>query len=89
MEMNEILAEASCLITDARQQTYGDFWNNHRRIGVMWGEFLQLEEAIPADQVAVMMALVKISRIANDSAHADNYIDAIAYLGGAGDLATS
>jgi hypothetical protein len=54
----------------------------------MWGEFLQLEEAISPEQVAVMMALVKISRIANDSTHTDNYIDAVAYLSGAGELAT-
>ena len=89
MEAVDILAEASCLLTDTRQQTYGSFWENHRRIGVMWGELLQLEEAIPPETVAVMMALMKISRIANDSTHTDNYIDAIAYLSGAGELATS
>jgi|TARA_R110000868_G_scaffold74293_1_gene214752 hypothetical protein len=89
MEAVDILAEASCLLTDTRQQTYGSFWENHRRIGVMWGELLQLEEAILPETVAVMMALMKISRIANDSTHTDNYIDAIAYLSGAGELATS
>lgn len=88
MESADILAEASCLLTDTRMQTYGSFWENHRRIGVLWGEILHLEEPIPADTVAVMMALVKISRIANDSTHIDNYIDAVAYLSGAGELAT-
>lgn len=88
MESADILAEASCLLTDTRMQTYGSFWENHRRIGVLWGEILHLEEPIPADTVAVMMALVKISRIANDSTHTDNYIDAVAYLSGAGELAT-
>jgi hypothetical protein len=89
MEINEILAEASCLVSDSRQQTYGDFWDNHRRIGVMWSEFLQLEEPIPAESVAIMMVLVKISRLANDSSHVDSYVDAIAYLAGAGEVATS
>jgi hypothetical protein len=88
MEASDILAEASVLLTDTREETYGSFWENHRRIGVMWGEFLQLEEHITPEQVAVMMALVKISRIANDSTHTDNYVDAIAYLSGAGELAT-
>jgi hypothetical protein len=46
MEINDLLAEASCLLTDARQEIYGDFWDNHRRIGVMWGELLQLEEPV-------------------------------------------
>jgi len=89
MEAVDILAEASCLLTDTRMETYGSFWENHRRIGVMWGELLRLEESIPAETVAVMMALVKISRIANDSTHTDNYIDAVAYLSGAGELATN
>jgi hypothetical protein len=89
MEAVDILAEASCLLTDTRQQTYGSFWENHRRIGVLWGELLQLEEAVTPEMVAVMMALVKISRIANDSTHTDNYIDAVAYLSGAGELATN
>ena len=88
MEASDILAEASCLLTDSRMKTYGSFWDNHRRIGVMWGELLQLEEPITPEIVAVMMALVKISRIANDSTHTDNYIDAVAYLSGAGELAT-
>ena len=88
MEASDILAEASVLLTDTREETYGSFWENHRRIGVMWGEFLRLEESITAEQVAVMMALVKISRIANDSTHTDNYIDATAYIAGAGEIAT-
>ena len=89
MEKEDIMAEASCLVSDSRQQTYGDFWDNHRRIGVMWSEFLQLEEPIPAESVAIMMALMKISRLSHDSSHADNYIDAIAYLAGAAEVATS
>ena len=89
MDINDLLAEASCLLTDARQEIYGNFWDNHRRIGVMWAELLQLEEPITPELVAVMMALVKISRIANDSTHTDNYIDAIAYIAGAGELATN
>jgi hypothetical protein len=88
MDINDLLAEASCLLTDARQETYGSFWDNHRRIGVMWSELLHLEEPITPELVAVMMAMVKISRIANDSTHTDNYIDAIAYIAGAGELAT-
>jgi hypothetical protein len=89
MEADDILAEASCLLHDKRQETYGSFWQNHRRIGVMWAEMLQLEEPIEPEMVAIMMAIVKLSRIANDSTHTDNYIDAVAYLSGAGELATS
>lgn len=88
MDADDIMAEASCLLKEARQETYGDFWDNHRRVGVMWGEMLRLEEAIAPDMVAIMMAIVKLSRIANDSTHTDNYIDATAYIAGAGEIAT-
>lgn len=89
MEFNDILAEASCLVSDSRQNTYGDFYDNHERIAGLWSEYLMLEERLTPEQVAVCMALVKISRIANDSTHTDNYIDAIAYIAGAGELATN
>lgn len=89
MEINDILAEASCLISDSRQGTYGDFYDNHERIAGLWSEYLMLDERLTPEQVAVCMALVKISRLANNSAHTDNYIDAIAYIAGAGELATN
>lgn len=86
METNDFLAEASCLLTDHRQQTYGSFKDNHERIAGLWSNFFGTE--ITAEQVAICMALVKISRIANDFTHTDNYIDAIAYIAGAGELAS-
>ena len=86
MDAIDYLAEASCLLTDARQEVYGSFQDNHERIAKLWSEFLDYD--ITAEQVAVCMALVKISRIANSSTHKDNYIDAISYLAGAGALAT-
>lgn len=89
MDLNDLLAEASCLMTDARQNTYGDFFDNHERIAGLWSEYLMLEERLTAEQVAICMALVKISRLASNSTHTDNYIDAIAYIAGAGELATN
>lgn len=86
MDSIDFLAEASCLLTDARQQQYGSFKDNHERIAILWSEFLGCD--ITSEQVAICMALVKISRIANDSSHKDNYIDAISYLAGAGELAS-
>jgi hypothetical protein len=88
MEFEDILAEASALLTDTREDTYGNFWNNHRRIGVIWAELLELDEDIPPHLVALMMSIVKISRAVNDSKHADNYVDAVAYIGKAGAIAT-
>jgi hypothetical protein len=89
MEIDDILAEASCLIGGNRQDTYGDIDESWERIGKLWAAVLELDEPIPAHTVACMLALMKISRIANDPTHTDNYIDACAYVAGAGQLATS
>lgn len=89
MEIDDILAEASCLISGDRQDTYGDIGESWERIGKLWGAILNLDEPIDAHTVGCMLALMKISRIANDHTHTDNYIDAVAYVAGAGQLATS
>ena len=88
MELDDILAEASCLITGDRQDTYGDICESWERIGKLWAAVLQLDEPIQPHMVGCMLALMKISRIANDETHTDNYIDACAYIAGAGQLAT-
>ncbi len=89
MELDDILAEASCLIAGDRQDTYGDIHESWERIGKLWSAVLQLNEPIPPHMIGCMLALMKISRIANDPTHTDNYIDAVAYVAGAGQLATS
>ena len=87
MERQEILAEASCVMDGSREERYGDFAENHERIGVLWGAILQTDP-IPAHLVALCMTAVKISRMVADPTHLDNYIDAVAYTAGAGEIAT-
>lgn len=82
------MAEASCLINGARQDNYGDICESWERIGKLWSAVLGLDEPIPAHMVGCMLALMKVSRIANNPTHTDNYIDALAYIAGAGELAT-
>jgi hypothetical protein len=88
MEIDDILAQASCLISGERQETYGDICESWERIGKLWAAVLELDEPISPHMVGTMLALMKISRIANDPTHTDNYIDAVAYVAGAGQLAT-
>lgn len=88
MEIDDILAEASCLIGGNRQDTYGNIDKSWERIGKLWAAVLKLDEPIEPHMVGCMLALMKISRIANDPTHTDNYIDAVAYVAGAGQLAT-
>ena len=89
MEIDDMLAEASCLIHGDRQDSYGDICESWERIGKLWAAILKLDTPIEPHTVACMLALMKISRIANDPTHTDNYIDAVAYVAGAGQLATS
>jgi hypothetical protein len=88
MDIDDILAEASCLINGDRQNTYGDIDESWERIGRIWAAILRMEEDIAPYTVGCMLAAMKISRIANDPKHADNYVDAAAYIAGAGSLAT-
>ena len=62
----------------ARGLNYGHPLPNHKRIAELWSAYLGYP--IQPNEVAICMALVKISRQAEDAAHLDNYEDAIAYL---------
>ena len=57
---------------------YGHPITNHKRIAELWSAYLGYP--IQPNEVAICMALVKISRQAEDPAYIDNYEDAIAYL---------
>ena len=57
---------------------YGHPITNHKRIAELWSAYLGYP--IQPNEVAICMALVKISRQAEDPAYLDNYEDAIAYL---------
>ena len=88
MELDDFLAEASCLIHGDRQDTYGDIGESWERIGKLWAGLLNLDEPIEPHMVGIMLASMKLSRIASSPKHADSYIDALAYIAGAGELAT-
>jgi len=62
----------------ARGISYGHPITNHKRIAELWSAYLGYP--IQPNEVAICMALVKISRQAEDVSKLDNYEDAIAYL---------
>ena len=62
----------------ARGVRYGHPVTQHKRIAELWSAYLGYP--IQPNEVAICMALVKISRQAEDPAYLDNYEDAIAYL---------
>lgn len=89
-----ILDEAKkCVCTD-REQDYGPPENNFKIIAELWDTYIRAKQyfggfgfKIHAHDVAVMMALLKIGRIASGQHKADNYVDLAGYAACAGEIA--
>jgi hypothetical protein len=86
MRANDILNEASDLIAD-RGKDYGLAALNHLRIAKLWSAYL--ERNIEPHEVAICMALVKISRLQESPNHSDSYKDGCAYVALAGQIAST
>lgn len=86
MKSATILQEAMRLMATDRNTKYGDFIENHEHIAALWSAYLRTP--ISAEQCALMMALVKVARTRTSPQETDHYIDAAAYIAGAGRCAT-
>lgn len=86
MRADDILNEAKDLIAD-RGKDYGLAALNHLRISKLWSAYL--ERNIEPHEVAICMALVKISRLQETSQHEDSYNDGAAYIALAGQIAST
>ena len=62
----------------ARGVSYGHPITNHKRIAELWSAYIGYP--IQPNEVAICMALVKISRQAEDPTKLDNYKDCLAYI---------
>lgn len=94
MTRNEILVKANEIVTGEREQDYGSPEQNFETIARMWSAYL---DALPvstgydgmlvhSEDVAAMMALLKIARIAAGRGKADNWIDLAGYAACGGEL---
>lgn len=86
MNRSEILNQAAHLINNDRARDYGSPRINHERIADLWS--VVLGHRVTPAQVALCMAQVKISRLVQTPNHLDSFIDAAAYIGIAGEIAT-
>jgi len=73
MTRAEILDTAKEYVTKDRASTHGDLENNFARIADYWTVYTG--HHFEAEDVAVMMALLKIARIGSNSKNADNWVD--------------
>lgn len=82
-----VLKEAEKCVCGHREQDYGTPEDNFSRIAEFWATYKGVEFS-PID-VAIMMALLKVARIANNPGHMDNYVDGCGYFCVGGELSAS
>ena len=87
----QILRDAETCVMGDRQQDYGSPENNFRVIADMWNAYLFShpwldKNKIEPKDVAAMLALLKIARIASGNAKADNWVDLAGYAACGGEL---
>ena len=92
MKRGEILDAAKRCVCGDREQDYGSPERNCELIARLWTDYLHgigvnLDFLEPHD-VAAMLALLKIARIASGHAKEDNWIDLAGYAACGGEIET-
>lgn len=85
MTRESILNRAIECVCGEREQDYGSPEDNFGRIATYWSAHLGME--ITAEDVAVMMALLKIARIGTGTATDDSWVDLAGYAACGGEIA--
>lgn len=96
MTRAEVLDNAKVCVCGEREQDYGTPENNFTTIGNLWSVYLRtahpncniaLNEITPKN-VAMMMSLLKVARIATGSSP-DSFVDLAGYAACAGEIVTN
>ena len=88
MKRTEILDTAKRCVCGDREQDYGNPENSFNTIAALWNAYLGRGYIEPKD-VAAMLALLKIARIASGHAKEDNWVDLAGYAACGGEIETS
>lgn len=81
----EILDAAKKIVTGDREQQYGKPEDNFAVIAEFWTTYTG--HPISSEDVAIMMALLKIARIRSGNYKADSFVDGVGYLSLAAEIA--
>lgn len=84
MTRAEVLHKAEQVVTKDRESQYGDPEDNFTVIARMWSAYLN--ESVTASDVAAMMILLKVARVASGQTVADNWVDIAGYAACGGEL---
>jgi hypothetical protein len=84
----EILDAAKRCVCGDREQDYGSPEDSFATIAALWNAYLGASYDLDAKDVAAMLALLKIARIASGHAKEDNWIDLAGYAACGGEIET-
>tara|TARA_R100000951_G_C2549716_1_gene152064 strand:+ start:210 stop:515 length:306 start_codon:yes stop_codon:yes gene_type:complete len=76
MNRFELLEATKETVAD-RGEDYGSIWENHERIAIIWTALIGIQ--IEPEHVAMMMAGVKLARLAATPDHQDSWVDLAGY----------
>ena len=82
-----VLSEAERCVCGQRENEYGVPEDSFEMIGKLWTVYLDYATKIDAHDVAAMMALLKIARIAKSPDHMDSWCDLAGYASCGGEIA--
>ena len=82
-----VLSEAEKCVCGQREQDYGTPEDSFQKIGTFWTAYLNYAVKIDAEDVAAMMALLKIARISENPQHMDSWVDGCGYFACGGEIA--
>lgn len=85
MTRKEILETAVKCVVGDREEDYGSPEQNFERIAMFWNAYFD-SYRISAKDVAAMLALLKIARIASGHAKSDNWVDLAGYAACGGEI---
>ena len=89
MKRTEILDAAKRCVCGDREQDYGSPEDSFRTIANLWNAYLgDRLSLLSSKDVAAMLALLKIARIASGHAKEDNWIDLAGYAACGGEIET-
>lgn len=84
---DEILETAAKLISGDREESYGSAIDSFERLGRLWTEVIGAP--VTAEQVALCLVQLKVSRLVVSPNHADSWIDLAGYAALGGDIAAT
>ena len=91
MNRKECLETALEIVMKDRQNDYGTPESNFAIIAAYWSNYLQsrgfTDVVVASHDVAAMMALLKIARIASSPAKEDNWVDLAGYAANGAEIA--